>query len=178
MLNQKQRQNIVLIGMPWSGKSTTGVLLAKALAMPFVDTDVLIQAQDGRRLQEIIDSEGADALRRIEERYILQLECRGHVIATGGSVVYSDAAMQFLKREGRCYYLRLPLSTVQARATNIEFRGLVREPGQGLADLYAQREPLYCRYADILLECEGLDQEGVLRRLLEVIGQERGESRS
>ncbi len=168
-MNDDSPFNLVLIGMPWSGKSTTGVLLAKALAMPFVDTDVLIQAREGRRLQEIIDAEGADTLRQIEERHILDLECRGHVIATGGSVVYSDKAMRHLKRHGRCYYLRLPLSTVQARATNIEFRGLVREPGQSLADLYAHREPLYCRYADVILECEGLDQEGVLRRLLDVI---------
>ncbi len=167
--------NIVLIGMPWSGKSTTGVLLAKALARPFVDTDVLIQAREGRRLQEIIDAGGATALRLIEERYILQLTCRGHVIATGGSVVYSDPAMRHLKQHGRCYYLRLPLATVQTRATNIEFRGLVREPGQSLADLYAQREPLYCRYADVILECEGLDQEEALQRLLGVIESDGGD---
>jgi len=166
---QSSPVNLVLIGMPWSGKSTTGILLAKALAMPFVDTDVLIQAGEGRHLQEIINAEGADTLRQIEEQHILQLACQGHVIATGGSVVYSDPAMEHLKKHGRCYYLHLSLETVKRRATNIEFRGLVREPGQSLEDLYAHREPLYRRYADVVLECEGQDQEGVLRLLLAAI---------
>lgn len=162
------KENIILIGMPWSGKSTTGVLLAKALAMPFVDTDVLIQASEGKTLQEIINMEGVAAMRQREEQHILALECRGHIIATGGSVVYSDTAMKHLKRSGRCYYLQLPLSVVESRATNIDYRGLVREPGQSLADLYAIREPLYRRYADEILDCNRLDQEGVLERLLAI----------
>lgn len=163
------KDNIILIGMPWSGKSTTGVLLAKALAMPYVDTDVLIQAALGRKLQDIIDADGMDALRRVEEQHLLSLQCRGHVIATGGSVVYSDAAMGHLKKYGRCYYLHLPLTVVESRATNIEYRGLVREPGQSLADLYATREPLYRRFADEILNCGTLDQEGVLALLLAAI---------
>lgn len=159
------QNNIVLIGMPWSGKSTTGVLLAKTLAMPFVDTDVLIQAREKRTLQEIIDRDGPAALRDIEERNILELQCRGHVVATGGSVVYSEPAMNHLKHCGTCLYLQIPLETVQARATRIDFRGLVREPGQSLADLYAEREPLYRRYADEIINCEGLSQEDVLLAL-------------
>ena len=161
--------NIVLIGMPWCGKSTTGVLLAKALAMPFVDTDVTIQAAEGRKLQDIIDGDGIEAFRRIEERHLLNLHCHGHVIATGGSVVYSVPAMAHLKENGRCIYLHLPLTSVESRATNIDFRGLVREPGQSLADLYAQREPLYRRYADVILDCAGLDQEAVLHGLLHAL---------
>lgn len=161
--------NIVLIGMPWSGKSTTGVLLAKALARPFLDTDVLIQAREGRTLQDIIDSEGAEVLRRKEERHILSLRCRGHVLATGGSVVYSARAMCHLKRHGRCYYLQLSLDAVESRATNIDYRGLVREPGQNLADLYALREPMYRLHADEILDCEGLGQEDVLQLLLDAV---------
>lgn len=158
--------NLVLIGMPWSGKSTIGVLLAKFLGRSFIDTDVSIQVEEGQTLQDIINSKGADALQQIEERFILSLACKNHVIATGGSVVYSDAAIQHLKRNGRCVYLRLPLEVVEARASDIESRGLVKQPGQGLADLYRIRTVLYEKYADITLDCQYLDQEGVLRALV------------
>lgn len=160
--------NIILIGMPWSGKSTTGVLLAKALARPFLDTDVVIQSREKRTLQQIIDEDGTDALQALEERYALGLTCRGYVVATGGSIVYSHAAMTHLKRNGWCIYLQLSLAAVAARATCIEYRGLVRAPGQTLEALYAQRVPLYMQYADLTVDCEGLSQDDVLQALLRV----------
>lgn len=154
-------KNIVLIGMPWSGKSTVGVLLAKRLSRGFVDTDVRIQAAERRRLQQIIGADGLDAFRRLEEQYILGLDCRGAVIATGGSVVYSAPAMAHLKQTGVCVYLELPLGTLQERADSVDSRGLVRAPGQTLEDLYRERRPLYQRYADIALPCEGLGHDAV-----------------
>ncbi len=162
-------ENLVLIGMPWSGKSTSGVLVAKALARPFLDTDVVIQSEEGCLLQDIVDAGGPAALRALEERHVLALECRGHVIATGGSVVYSDAAMRHVKRGGRCLYLAYPLASLEARATGAETRGLVRFPGQTLADLYDERTPLYEQYADLTLPCEGLGHDEVVAAVLAAI---------
>jgi len=164
----KPETNIILTGMPWSGKSSMGVVLAKLLARPFLDTDIVIQTGDGRALQEIIDQEGVDALRSMEERYVLDLECQGYVIATGGSVVYSDAAMNHLKLTGCCVYLQVPLPELELRATGIEHRGLVRAPGQSLAELYAERMPLYERYADMVVHCDNMNQSQVLEELLKI----------
>jgi shikimate kinase len=161
--------NIILVGMPWSGKSTMGVVLAKLLARPFLDTDILIQTGEKRALQTIIDQKGANALQQKEEGYVLALNCRGHVIATGGSVVYSIAAIRHLKQNGCCIYLQVPLSEIEARATSIEDRGLVRKPGQTLADLYAERTLLYERYADITIHCESMNQAQVLDELMKRI---------
>lgn len=158
--------NIILIGMPWSGKSSMGVVLAKFLARPFLDTDIVIQTGERRALQDIIEQEGVDALRTIEERYILNLVCQRHVIATGGSVVYSNAAMNHLKQIGCCVYLQVPLPELELRATGIEQRGLIRAPGQGLAELYAERTPLYEHYADIAVHCGNMSQSQVLEKLL------------
>lgn len=166
----KPETNIVLVGMPWSGKSSMGVVLAKMLARPFLDTDILIQTGEKCTLQYIIDQEGADALQHKEEGYVLALNCRGHVIATGGSVVYSNAAISHLKRHGCCIYLQVPLYEIEARATSIEDRGLVRKPGQSLAELYVERTLLYERYADIIVHCEGMNQSQVLEKLLQYLG--------
>lgn len=158
--------NVVLIGMPWSGKSTIGVLLAKALARSFVDTDVVIQAAEGRCLQDIIDHDGIPAMRTLEERHILTLSCRDCVIATGGSVVYSAAAMEHLKASGLCVYLQLPFEVIERRAVHADSRGLVRAPGQTLRDLFEERVPLYERYADVTLPCAGLDHEQTVLELV------------
>mgnify|MGYP000566119081 CR=1 FL=1 len=152
-------QNVVLIGMPGAGKSTAGVLLAKALSRSFIDTDVYLQAREGRRLQDIIDTDGLDRFRAIEENYILSLDCRGHVVATGGSVVYSDRAMSHLRRSGPIVYLYLPLEPLYARVTNLDSRGVVMAPGQTFAELFDERQPLYAKHADITIPCEGLNHD-------------------
>ena len=163
-------QNIILIGMPGAGKSTVGVLLAKALSRDFVDTDVLIQAAEGRRLQEIIDSDGLDAFLALEERHVLALTPHGAVIATGGSVVYSDPAMTHLKRHGRAVYLQLPLPDLEARITDMDSRGVVIAPWQNLADLYHERLPLYEAFADITIDSAGLNQNQIVTRISSMTG--------
>ncbi len=170
MAINSERDNLILIGMPWSGKSTVGVLVAKALTRQFLDTDVLIQAGEKSRLQAIIDTRGVEVLRRLEEEYILGLDCTGHVIATGGSAVYSGKAMAHLKRGGRCVYLDVPLGELEVRATRVDMRGLVRAPGQTLASLYEERTPLYRQYADITVPCGNGDHEEIVERVRRAAG--------
>ena len=124
------KTNIILIGMPGSGKSTTGVILAKMLAKSFLDSDILIQNQENRTLQDIVDHEGHMVLRTVEERVLLSITCRNHVIATGGSAAYSELAMNHLKRQGDIVFLHADLQVLQARIGNYENRGLAKRPGQ------------------------------------------------
>lgn len=154
--------NIVLIGMPGAGKSTVGVLLAKALSCDFLDTDVLIQAKEGRTLQEIIDEQGLSAFCRTEERHLRSLKCRSSVIATGGSVVYSSAAMAFLRDSGIIVHLDLDLPALEKRLTNLPARGVVMGPGTTLRQLFAEREPLYRKYADLTIDCAGRTHEEIV----------------
>jgi shikimate kinase/REP element-mobilizing transposase RayT len=173
---REESQNIVLIGMPGAGKSTVGVLLAKARSMEFVDTDVCIQAREKRRLQEIIDSEGLEEFRRIEARQILDLKCRHHVIATGGSVVYDEGAMRHLGRAGVVVHLDLPLERLKERLRNLPSRGVVMAAGQSLESLYAERQPLYRRYAQVTVDCTGLTHDEVVERICAAL-KSRGTSR-
>lgn len=148
-MEKKMGDNIILIGMPASGKSTVGVVLAKLLAYDFVDTDLLIQRREGLPLHAIIASHGSDGFLAIEESVCLALEAQRAVIATGGSVVYSDAAMRHLKSLGRVLYLDVDLPTLRRRLTDVQGRGVVLKDGQTVADLYDERTPLYRRYADL-----------------------------
>lgn len=150
-MNSLEKPNITLIGMPGSGKSTLGPLLAKALKWAFIDTDALIIQSQGMPLQTIIQTESMEALRQYEAQSITQLDVNQYVIATGGSAVYSKDAMSHLKSMSVVVYIELELSDVLARVNNIETRGLVRLPTQDLSALYLERKPLYERYADIRL---------------------------
>lgn len=145
--------NIALIGMPGSGKSTVGVLLAKALGYQFLDVDLLIQAQEGALLQEILDSRGTQAFLEAEERAVLSLDCRHTVIAPGGSAVCRERAALHLKGLGPMIYLRVPLEELTRRIRNLSQRGIAMEPGQTLADVLAYRDPLYRKYADLIVDC-------------------------
>jgi len=138
--------------MPGAGKSTMGVILAKTLGMKFIDTDIAIQETTGRLLQEIIDTDGPDAFRKIEEKTILSLHCHHTVIATGGSVVFGGRAMKYLKSEGIVIYLTISCEEMARRLRNITSRGIVLIAGQGLFDMYNQRIPLYEKYADITID--------------------------
>jgi shikimate kinase len=159
-------ENIVLIGMPGVGKSTLGVLLAKATGRRFVDTDLYIQASLDRPLQEILDAEGRGGFCRLEEDHLLCLELRRYVIATGGSVVYSDRAMQHLKSGGRVVHLDLALDEIEKRLTNFGSRGVVMARGQTLRSLYDQRQPLYRRWADLTVDCAGKTHEQIVDEIV------------
>lgn len=158
-------KNIILIGMPSAGKSTVGVILAKHRGMSFVDTDVLIQSRQGRLLQEIINSDGTEAFLKIEESEIKALNYSDTVIATGGSVVYSEKAMGHLKKTGIVIYLYVDMNTVNKRLKNLKTRGVVLGPGQSLEDIYRKRQPLYEKYADIIIDCS----EGTIDSTVEMI---------
>ncbi len=159
-------KNIVLIGMPGAGKSTVGVVLAKSLGMQFIDTDILIQERTGRMLQEILDTDGPDAFKRIEEEAILSLHPRRAVIATGGSVVCSADAMAHLASAGVVVYLKVSYEEMEKRIRNITTRGIVLLPGQSLRGMYDRRVPLYERYANLTIACSGEDLEAVVRNVI------------
>lgn len=159
--------NIVLIGMPGSGKSTAGIILAKKMSMAFVDTDVLIQTSVGKLLQNIVDEKGYDQLRKIEESLLLDLCLKDHVIATGGSAVYSDAAMTHLKSDGVIVFLDADLATLETRVGDFSNRGLAKRPDQSFAQLYDERQSLYRQYADITIYCPDISQEEVCNLIIE-----------
>ncbi|MEK6743579.1 MAG: shikimate kinase [Nitrospirota bacterium] len=158
--------SIVLIGMPGAGKSTVGVMLAKLTCRSFVDTDVLIQSSQGRPLQDIVDREGHLALRAIEEQVILQFDCRNCVIATGGSAVYSPAAMAHLKRHGIVVFLDAELPVLEARVRDLDTRGLAKRPDQSFRQLFEERVPLYAKYADVTIACGRLTHDEVCARII------------
>ncbi|MBR6764287.1 MAG: shikimate kinase [Clostridia bacterium] len=145
--------NIVLIGMPGSGKSTVGVLLAKMLGYDFLDSDLLIQAVAGKRLFEILQEDGNEAFAALENRVNAELDVHRTVIATGGSVIYGAEAMDHLSKIGRVVYLQVSLPEMLRRIKNPETRGILLPGGMTLADLYRERKPLYERYAQITVPC-------------------------
>ncbi|SCP99394.1 shikimate kinase [Anaerobium acetethylicum] len=159
--------NIVLIGMPGVGKSTVGVILAKILGYQFVDADILIQEQEGRLLSEIISEEGVDGFVAIENRVNGSIEADRTVIATGGSVVYGKEAMEHLGRIGTVVYLKLSYEELAKRLSNIKGRGVVLREDQTLMDLYEERTPLYEKYADIVVDEEGLGVEETIEGIIE-----------
>jgi shikimate kinase len=158
-------KNIVVIGMPGVGKSTVGVLLAKALGRYFLDTDVLIQAIQGRSLQKIIDLDGLTAFHKIEEDYVLCIDLTNAVIATGGSVVYSEKAMRHLATHGVIVHLDLPVDRIEQRIQNLPTRGVVMEKGQTIRSLYDLRQPLYRQYAQITIDCTDKTHEQIVAEI-------------
>ena len=143
------KPSIMLIGMPGAGKSTLGVMLAKYLTRSFVDTDIELQVRLGSSLQEFLDKEGYLALRDQEEQVLLASNYNHHVVATGGSVVYSDQGMRHLKKMAHCIYLDLPLDEVERRVVNFESRGIAASQDMTLTHIYEERKALYAKYADI-----------------------------
>ena len=140
--------NITLIGMPGSGKSTVGVLLAKTLGRGFLDTDLVIQQQENALLQDILDRRGVTYFLDAEERAVRSVRCDHCVIAPGGSVVCREGGINHLKSMGPVIYLRVPLEELKSRIHNLDSRGIALEPGQTLEDILTLRAPLYEQYAD------------------------------
>lgn len=145
--------NIVLIGMPGSGKSTVGVLLAKFLGYGFLDVDLVIQQREGALLQDIIDTRGVDAFLACEEAAVCSVNCTHHVIAPGGSAVLREQGAAHLKSLGPVVYLNVPLDELSHRIQNMSTRGIAMEAGQTLADVMTVRAPLYRQYADLIIDC-------------------------
>ena len=144
--------SIILIGMPSSGKSTLGVLLAKRLGLEFTDSDLLIQKSEGKLLHEIISERGNEGFLDVENRVNKTIEERNSVIATGGSVVYCDEAMEHLRTVGKVVYLYAPLEEISRRLGDFSHRGVIMRNGNTLEEMYAEREPLYEKYADITVD--------------------------
>lgn len=147
--------NIVLIGMPGSGKSTIGVLLAKNLAYQFVDSDLVIQEKSGMRLQKYIDQYGPDAFSKLEDQVNSEIQADRCVIATGGSAVYGQNAMRHFSEIATIVYLRVSFEALQHRIKNFSSRGIVVPEGETFLDVYNERIPLYERYADVTVDTEG-----------------------
>ena len=160
------RDNIVLIGMPGVGKSTVGVILAKVLGYQFMDVDLVIQEQEGKLLREIIEEVGTDGFIEVENRVNASLKCSKTIIATGGSVVYGQEAMEHLKEMGTVVYLEVSFPILEKRLSDIRGRGVVLREGQTLFDLYQERTPLYEKYADVRVLEEGLSVEETVEQLV------------
>ena len=151
------KKNIVLIGMPGSGKSTVGVVLAKLLRYQFVDMDIVIQEQEKRLLREIIAEEGNDGFMEIENRVNAAFEAEYTVIAPGGSVIYGKEAMEHLREIGTVVYLKLSYEALEKRLGDLKARGVVLKEGYTLRTLYDERTPLYEKYADIIMDEKDMD---------------------
>lgn len=162
--------NIILIGMPGCGKSTVGVVLAKALNRSFVDSDIVIQRSCGKRLSQILEEVGDEGFRKVENDVNASLDLHGGVIATGGSVIYGREAMEHLREIGTVVYLKLSYPAIKERLGDLHARGVTIKPGQTLLDLYNERCPLYEQWAHVTLSCDGLRLREVVSALRSEVG--------
>ena len=169
--------NLILIGMPGSGKSTVGVVLAKALGLRFLDVDLLIQEREGALLQELIDQRGVERFLDLERDAILSLDCRGTVVAPGGSCVCREESIAGLRRLGTVVYLQLPLEDVAGRIHNLASRGIALAPGQTLADVYRIRVPLYERCAHITVPAGGQSLAETVEAVKQALAADQSQSR-
>ncbi len=161
----QRKSNIVLVGMPASGKSTLGVQLAKWLSMGFIDTDLLVQARIGESMQAFQDANGMEAYQTLECDVVHSLSCINCVIATGGSTIYCPEAMEHLQGMAKIIFLNLPAAEVEQRIGSMAERGVVIQPDMTLSDLYAERHPLYLNYADVVLDCSGKSLDELLTEI-------------
>ena len=164
-----KHDNVILIGMSGAGKSTLGVLLAKAMGKNFFDTDILIQQSEGKLLQQILDEDGMPYFLAAEERIVSSLDIHGTVIATGGSVVYSEQAMAHLRSLGTVVYLEVDYEELASRLSNIKTRGIVFKGSADLHAVYLERLPLYEHYADFRVSCDGQGIEACVDCLVEAL---------
>lgn len=164
------KNNLIFIGMPSSGKSTLGRLLARELGRPFIDTDDVIREMNGCELHEIMDRDGLDGFLQREVEAICTVDVDNTVIATGGSAIYSPAGMEHLRKIGRVIYVAISYETLEKRVGDPHLRGVVLAPGKTLRDLYEERVPLYEKYADLtLVQADGETTRESVSRLLSLI---------
>lgn len=161
--------NIILVGMSGAGKSTLGVLLAKIINKKFIDTDLVIQQKYNKVLHEIISSEGVHQFKHYEEQMLLEFSEKNTVVATGGSVIYSHKGMEKLRETGKVVYIHVPFKNIEKRLKDITTRGIIIEDGQTLKGLYEEREPLYRKYADIVINVNNESIEETLSQILKAL---------
>lgn len=169
-------KNIILTGMPGSGKSTVGVVLAKTLGMRFVDTDLIIQQEQHDVLWRLIERYGVRRFEEMEEEALLSvMDTCDTVIATGGSAVFCERGMNFLKQTGVCVYLDVPCSELRRRLSNIKTRGIAAAKGMTVEDIFTERSPYYEKYADIRIDCSKLGIEEITEIIADRVKSENGQ---
>lgn len=161
--------NYVLIGMPTSGKSTVGVMLAKEICFEFLDTDILLQRREKKMIQKILDEDGLEKFYEVEETALLSVDTDETVISTGGSAVYSEKGMEHVCKNATVIYLELPLEEVYQRIENLHSRGIAGLSNKHFTKIYMERKALYEKYADITVNASGLSKDQLLRKILKVI---------
>ena len=164
-------KSIVLIGMPGAGKTTLGTILSRRFKMPFIDTDQVIEEREGTSLQKILEARGLDNFKIFEGEVVASLNLSAHIIATGGSVIYSQAAMTHLARLGTIIYLHVSPAALEERINNADTRGMARRPGMTLAELYKERAPLYKAWADCTVTGDDLSPESMADEIIAFISQ-------
>lgn len=171
------KSNVVLIGMPGAGKSTLGIVLAKILGMNFVDADLLIQSQCDKTLQKIIDACGPDGFIEVENQVLSEIDERNAVISTGGSAVYSHAAMEHLTEIGLIVYLKISYEELKNRLSDLQERGVVLKGGMSMSleDLYKERQPLYEQYAELVVDVNDLSITAAARKVAAAVENYRVE---
>lgn len=159
------KNNIILIGMPGAGKSTIGVLLAKALNYDFLDTDLLIQRREGKKLYEIINERGLEKFLTVENDVLAGVNVEHTVVATGGSAIFGREAMEHLSEIGTIVYLDLSCEEIIGRVNNIKTRGIAMKKGKTIQDVYEERVPLYKRYAEVVIPCDNTTIEECVEKI-------------
>lgn len=170
-ISKPGKDNIILIGMPGAGKSTLGIVLAKIMNYDFVDADLVIQQQCDKTLERIIDACGPEGFIEVENQVLINMTAEHTVIATGGSAVYSDEAMQHLGSIGRVVYLKISYDELRGRLADLSERGVVMKGGRGMSlrELYDERKPLYERYADITVDVDDLSITAAARKVADAL---------
>lgn len=166
---KKNKNCLVLIGMPGAGKSTVGVVLAKKLCLRFQDSDLLIQDRLGKPLYQLIEEQGIDGFWKIEEKINMEIDTRNTIVATGGSAVYGAGAMEYFKKRGILVYLQLKYPDLKKRLGDLTHRGVTMRPGQTLKELYEERVPLYEGFADITISCDGKEIREIVEDIINAV---------
>ncbi len=165
------KDNIIFIGMPAVGKSTVGVITAKRLGYRFIDTDILIQEEEGKLLKDIIREKGIEGFLEVEDRVNARVYTKRTVISPGGSVIYCKNAMKHYKEIGKVVYLKASYETISRRLNNVRNRGVILKNGQTLQELYDERTALFEKYADVTICEDGLRLEDTIQKVLDELAE-------